>query len=271
MFFYIFWILNVDIKHLKSGWIFYFISPNDSSNNMRQQFKYPNSQNAQQFIKVSDSLKCLTHTGELFLCISVWNGTWLWLKLKLYLFFLPFRKQCEVSARCEVQQVSHALSHFRLLFISEWRTGIPRYEWTCSAPGNVMNSWVASWSQLLSQDITSTMHSDSWLPGVGFDEAWFSCTAQAVPHLETCLLLPQSDWHEAIIGECLTIYCLSLPHSQEIKGLFDKKFSNCVFLCFFTFFVCVCMCFILSGACLGFAHNIKILLYWNSLLLLNYC
>ena len=29
------------------------------------------------------------------------------------------------------------------MFVSEWGTGIPRYEWTCSTPGNVTNSWVS--------------------------------------------------------------------------------------------------------------------------------
>lgn len=95
--------------------------------------------------------------------------------------------------------------------VSEWRTGKPRYEWTCSAPGSVMNSRVASWSQLLSQDITSTVRSDSWLPGVGFDKAWFSCLVLASPHLEACLLLPHSDWQGAIKSDCVTIHCLPPP------------------------------------------------------------
>lgn len=127
--------------------------------------------------------------------------------------FLPFIKLC-------VSKTWGSTSQWWIISVeavSEWRTGKPRYEWTCSAPGNVMNSWVASWSQLLSQDITSTVRSDSWLPGVGFDKAWFSCLALASPHLEACLLLPQSDWQGAIKGDCVTIHCLlSSPTLNKI-------------------------------------------------------
>lgn len=156
------------------------------------------SQNVVQFLKVSILVlisivfRKLTHTGEPFHYLyetehdcGIDNGI---------VFFLLIGKLCEFRPRCEVQQVSHALSQSRLLFVSEWRTGIPRYEWTHSTPGNFTNYRVVSWSQLLSQDITSTAYSDSWLPaGVGFDKAWFSCLAPAGPHLETCLLSPQSD------------------------------------------------------------------------------
>lgn len=56
-----------------------------------------------------------------------------------------------------------------------------RYEQTCSAPGNVMNSWAAPWSRRSPQDIASTARGDSSLPGAGFDKAWFSCLAPRVP------------------------------------------------------------------------------------------
>lgn len=84
------------------------------------------SLNVKQFVKVSNLVLIriilrgwLIQVNPYTLCISVWHGTWLWhwLKLKLYLLFLPFRKLCEFRAGGEVQQVSHALSQLRLVFV----------------------------------------------------------------------------------------------------------------------------------------------------------
>ena len=120
------------------------------------------------------------------------------------------RKSCE--ARYEVQQVSHAWSHLRLVFLSKWETGTPRVNLICTWERcELLGIFL---KQLLSQDITSAAHSDNWLPGVAFNKTWFSCLAPAGPHLETFLLSPQSDWQAAASGECLTIHCLCFPHSS---------------------------------------------------------
>lgn len=154
-------------------------------------------------------------------------GRW---TLSLWAFLCEMENDCGIDenwsnicfwklcvARCEVEQVSHALSQLMQVFLSEWGTGIPRYEWTCSAPVNVMNSLVASWSYFLSQNVTLAAHSDNWLPGVGFDKEWFSCLLGTGRSPSGDMFTVTSVWLTRSNNRWMFYHSLSLPFPFKLN------------------------------------------------------